>query len=74
MRGETRDTITVVVDSYGPCVGRLRSRHNPAAEATWLDDQDVVIGYAAGDQAWAYPLRVLNFHEIVNDTLDGDDV
>jgi hypothetical protein len=52
--------------------------HNPkyelATEATWLGDQDVVIGYAAGDQAWAYPLRILNFHEIVNDTLNGDPV
>jgi hypothetical protein len=49
-------------------------KYEPAAEATWLDDGDVVIGYVAGDQAWAYPLRILNFHEIVNDTLNGEPV
>ena len=52
--------------------------HNPkyelATEATWLNDQDVIIGYAVGDQAWAYPLRILNFHEIVNDMLNGDPI
>lgn len=52
--------------------------HNPkyesAVEATWLDDQDVVIGYASGGQSWAYPLRILNFHEIVNDRLNGEPV
>lgn len=52
--------------------------HNPkyesAVEATWLEDDDVVIGYASGDQSWAYPLRILNFHEIVNDRLNGEPV
>lgn len=37
----------------------------------WLDPTDLVIGYVAGDQAYAFPHKVLNFHEIVNDTFDG---
>jgi hypothetical protein len=49
-------------------------RYQPAAEATWLDVNDMVIGYAAGSQAWAYPIRILNFHEIVNDTLEGEPI
>jgi len=40
----------------------------------WLDDGDVVLGYAAGGEAWAYPVRILNFHEIVNDVLAGEPV
>ena len=46
-------------------------RYETAAEATWLDDGDVIMGYADAGQAWAYPTRIMNFHEIVNDTLAG---
>jgi len=37
----------------------------------WLDPSDLVLGYVAGGQAYAYPFKILNFHEIVNDELDG---
>ena len=38
----------------------------------WLDPEDPVLGYVASDgQAYAYPHKILNFHEIVNDNL-GD--
>ncbi len=49
-------------------------KYEPAAEADWLRAEDGVIGYAVGDEAWAYPLRILNFHEIVNDHLGGEPV
>jgi hypothetical protein len=39
--------------------------------AAWLRDGDLVIGLESGDQAYAYPHRVLNFHEIVNEQIDG---
>ena len=40
--------------------------------ATYLSPDDLVLGYIADDgTAWAYPHRVMNFHEIVNTTL-GD--
>ncbi len=45
-----------------------------AAEATFLDDDDVVVGFQSGGEARAYPLRVLNWHEVVNDTVDDEPV
>ena len=36
-----------------------------------LADDDLVIGYLAGDQAYAFPVRILNSHELVNDELAG---
>jgi len=45
-----------------------------AADA-WLSDDDMVMGYVDADgQAYAYPFKILNFHEIVNDTLAGQPV
>ena len=37
----------------------------------WLGDNDLILGYESGDQAFAYPINILNFHEIVNDTIGG---
>ena len=52
--------------------------HNPvyetADQAEWLGEDDIVLGYTAGGQAWAYPVKILNFHEIVNDVIDGEPV
>lgn len=42
----------------------------PAHEAG-LSPQDRVIGVAIGGEARAYPLRILNWHEIANDVLGG---
>jgi hypothetical protein len=40
----------------------------------WLEDDDLVLGYESGDEAFAYPINILNFHEIVNDVIGGDPV
>lgn len=40
----------------------------------WLNPDDPVLGYVAGGQAYAYPFKILNYHEIVNDVLDGSPV
>ena len=37
----------------------------------WLEDANLVIGYIAGDRAYAYPINILNLHELVNDELAG---
>lgn len=37
----------------------------------WLSDSDFVLGYESETQAYAYPVKFLNFHEIVNDEIDG---
>lgn len=46
--------------------------YEAAEEADWLAPTDVVLGYVdqSGD-AWAFPVRILNFREIVNDQFAG---
>ena len=36
----------------------------------WLKDTDLVIGYESGSEAYAYPIKVLDRHELVNDVID----
>ena len=36
----------------------------------WLDEQEPVIVVVVGEKARAYPIQILMFHEIVNDTLN----
>ncbi len=43
----------------------------PAQEATFLEDSDELIGVVEGGIAKVYPLRILTWHEVVNDRL-GD--
>ena len=46
--------------------------YDSGEHAGWLRPNDLVLGYEAADgQAYAYPTRILNFHEIVNDSLGG---
>jgi hypothetical protein len=40
-------------------------------EATWLGPDTEVLGLKVGDQARAYPVRILEYHQIVNDVI-GD--
>lgn len=42
-----------------------------ADKAAYLDPDDQVIGVVIGNQARAYPIKILNWHEAVNDTV-GD--
>lgn len=43
----------------------------PVAEAAGLDDQEPVMSVVIDGAARAYPLRIMIWHEIVNDTLAG---
>lgn len=43
----------------------------PAKEATGLAPEDEVLGVVVGKQARAYPIKVLDHHEFVNDVLGG---
>jgi hypothetical protein len=45
-----------------------------AAEATWLKDSDVVFGVVVNGEARAYPRRIMEVREMVNDTLGGRDL
>ncbi len=41
------------------------------AGGAWLSESDLVVGYEGETQVYAYPVKFLNFHEIVNDEIDG---
>lgn len=65
---------TVPVDEIfggGPPKDGIPALSNPtlvtAREATYLHNDDRVIGVVVGTEARAYPLRILDYHEIVND-------
>ncbi len=44
---------------------------NAAERGKYLVPDDLVIGVVVGGVARAYPIRVLNWHEVANDTLGG---
>lgn len=64
--------------SGGPAKDGIPSLDNPkfvaAQDATFLKENDLVLGFFYKGQARAYPLRILNWHEIVNDKVAGDAV
>ena len=45
-----------------------------AEDATWLEDDDVVFGITVNGQSRAYPRRIMEVREMVNDTLGGRDL
>ena len=48
-----------------------KPRAVPAAKATWVRDGDRVLGVEINGESRAYPLMLLEVHEMVNDTLGG---
>lgn len=42
-----------------------------AADATFLDSNDKVIGVVVQGRARAYPIKILNWHEVVDDSIAG---
>lgn len=48
-----------------------KPKFRPVAKITSLADTEPVVGFRIGDTFRAYPLRVLIWHEIVNDTVAG---
>ena len=69
--------VTSTLDSTGdPNVGRgFVPLDNPALlsadEATYLDDDELILGVEWAGGVRAYPLRMLRFHHVVNDTVGG---
>lgn len=45
-----------------------------AEDATWLDDDDIVFGIEVNGAYRAYPRRIMEVREMVNDTLGGRDL
>lgn len=44
------------------------------ADKTFLKNHDRVLGYVHNGQARAYPIKILNWHEIVNDRVGGTSI
>ena len=66
------DRLLSLVDAIPPLD---EPRYEDASGGDWLEDDDLVIGYlGAKGGAWAFPVKILNLHEIVNDELDGTPV
>ncbi len=64
----------------GTLIARLRDAirpiyqpayHDVDAARGWLSDADRIIGMEVAGQAYAYPVKTLNFREIVNEELGG---
>lgn len=45
--------------------------YGSAEDGAWLEPSDLVLGYVSSGTAYAYPFKIMNFHEIVNDVIDG---
>lgn len=46
-------------------------RYEAAADVGYLEEEDFVLGFIEGEDARAYPFKIMNFHEIVNDVIGG---
>ena len=70
---------TRLPDANNSLIERLRNaimpvyspRYEDASGGDWLDSNDMILGYVSeSGQAYAYPIKFLNFHELVNDVID----
>ena len=52
----------------------LSPKFVPSDQADFLGPADQVIGVTIGGESKAYPLKILNWHEAVNDTLGGEPI
>ena len=65
--GTTDDPCNCIPAADNPAV-------SSAEEASWLADDAVVFGIVVGGEARAYPRRIMEVREMVNDTLGGRDL
>lgn len=49
-----------------------KPRFHKAGDVTFLEDQEPVIAIEVSGEARAYPVQILTWHEIVNDTIAGE--
>ena len=66
--GIGKDTIPAIDEPLFVSLG------DPRLEAQNITDDSRVIGYAVGGDARAYPIRIMDRHELVNDTVGGKPV
>lgn len=49
-------------------------QYETTQEALWLQDDEIVLGVEFNGDARAYPLKILNWHEIVNEKIGDKDI
>lgn len=52
----------------------LDSQFIRAEEADYLNPNDRILGVSLNGESKAYPIRILNWHELVNDRVGGEDI
>lgn len=67
------------IRSGGPPKDGIPALFNPAylsaGEADRvLDSRELVLGFSLGGHSRAYPLRIMSWHELINDTVAGSPV
>jgi hypothetical protein len=64
------------IQSGGPPRDGIPALSDPvfvsASEAVFLSGDDLVLGVEIGGEARAYPVRILSWHELVNDEIGGN--
>lgn len=75
-RGASKDAIPAIIDpEFGIDWDGVTAEANEFGQVIEVEprlrDDDEVVGIVRDGEARAYPLRVLNWHEIVNDDFDG---
>ena len=69
LSAESNDLIDRLRDAIKPVYS---THYDDASAADWLAPNDLILGYVSErGQAYAYPIKFLNFHELVNDVIDG---
>ena len=62
----------------GPGKDGIPALQNPEFEKrndiAYLNDEDLILGLVVGSEARAYPHKILDWHEIINDEIQGRDI
>ncbi|MDA1347893.1 MAG: DUF3179 domain-containing (seleno)protein [Chloroflexi bacterium] len=65
----TEEVIDALRDAIKPI---YEPRYDEVSKGNWMSDDYLLIGYVPGKgPAFAYSIKILNLHEIVNDEIDG---
>ena len=62
-------------DTPCPCIPAADNPQvSSASDAAWLRDDDIIFGIEINGEARAYPRRIMEVREMINDTLGGRDI
>lgn len=67
---EADETLIVSLRDAIPPIYEPRFEEADKADS-WMSNTDIVLGYADGESAYAYPIKILNWHEMVSHEVEG---